>query len=100
MRWRSGWWWWRRRRQGGWRSRSHAFPSSTLTAWGLIAPVRAGLACPAEESGSWSLLVIPPAGALRASRRALPYIYSGWLTFMPSSGPFPVGSGAEGGAEW
>lgn len=28
------------------------------------------------------------------------YIYSGWLTFMPSSGPLTVGSGAEGGVEW
>lgn len=28
------------------------------------------------------------------------YIYSGWLTFMPSSGPLTWGSGAEGGVEW
>lgn len=55
----------------------YALPSSTLTAWGLMAPVRAGLACPAEVSGSWSLLVMPPGGvlpsptALRTSRMVL-----------------------------
>lgn len=38
----------------------YALPSSTLTAWGLMAPVRAGLACPVEGRGSWSLLVMPP----------------------------------------
>lgn len=76
----------------------YALPSSTLTAWGLMAPVRAGLACPAEGRGSWSLLVIPPGGdlpsptALRTSRIA--------LFFMPSSGPLTGGSGAEGGVEW
>lgn len=84
----------------------YALPSSTLTAWGLMAPVRAGLACPVEGRGSWSLLVMPPGGvlisptALRTSRRVLFYIYSGWLTFMPSSGPLTGGSGAEGGVEW
>lgn len=42
----------------------YAFPSSTFTAWGLIAPVRAGLACPAVGRDSWSLLVNPTGGAL------------------------------------
>lgn len=76
----------------------YALPSSTLTAWGLMAPVRAGLACPVEGRGSWSLLVIPPGGdlpsptALRTSRIV--------LFFMPSSGPLTGGSGAEGGVEW
>lgn len=28
------------------------------------------------------------------------YIYSGWLTFMPSSGPLTGCSGTEGGVEW
>lgn len=73
----------------------YALPSSTLTAWGLMAPVRAGLADP---RGSWSLLVMPPDGALpsptalRMSRIV--------LVFMPSSGPLTGGSGAEGGVEW
>lgn len=55
----------------------YALPSSTLTAWGLMAPVRAGLACPAEGRGSWSLLVMAPGGvlpsptALRTSRMVL-----------------------------
>lgn len=55
----------------------YALPSSTLTAWGLMAPVRAGLACPVEGRGSWSLLVMPPDGvlpsptALRTSRMVL-----------------------------
>lgn len=42
----------------------YALPSSTLTAWGLMAPVRAGLAWPVEGRGSWSLLVMPPDGVL------------------------------------
>lgn len=42
----------------------YALPSSTLTAWGLMAPVRAGLAWPVEVRGSWSLLVMPPDGVL------------------------------------
>lgn len=52
----------------------HALPSSTLTAWGLMAPVRAGLAWPAEGRGSGCLLVMAPGGvlpsttALRTSR--------------------------------
>lgn len=97
-------------RQARWRSmriwkvhKFYALPSSTLTAWGLMAPVRAGLLCPPTEeeeegSGSWSLLVRPPDGALpspnalRTSRIV--------LLFMPSSGPFTGGSGAEGGVEW
>lgn len=84
----------------------YALPSSTLTAWGLMAPVRAGLTCPVESRGSWSLLVmptddvLPSPTALRMSRMVLFYIYSGWLTFMPSSGPLTEGSGAEGGVEW
>lgn len=84
----------------------YALPSSTLTAWGLMAPVRAGLAWPVEGRGSWSLLVMPPDGvlpsptALRTSLIVLFYIYSGWLTFMPSSGPLTGGSEAEGGVEW
>lgn len=55
----------------------YALPSSTLTAWGLMAPVRAGLTCPAVVRGSWSLLVMPPDGvlpsptALRISRMVL-----------------------------
>lgn len=55
----------------------YALPSSTLTAWGLMAPVRAGLACPVEGRGSWSLLVMAPDGvlpsptALRTSRMVL-----------------------------
>lgn len=55
----------------------YALLSSTLTAWGLMAPVRAGLACPVGGRGSWSLLVIPPDGvlpsptALRTSRMVL-----------------------------
>lgn len=44
--------------------RYYALPSSTLTAWGLMAPVRAGLAWPVEGRGSWSLLVMPPDGVL------------------------------------
>lgn len=43
---------------------------------------------------------LPSPTALRTSRNALLYIYSGWLTFMPSSGPLTVGSGTEGGVEW
>lgn len=84
----------------------YALPSSTLTAWGLMAPVRAGLAWPVEGRGSWSLLVMPPDGvlpsptALRTSLIVLFYIYSGWLTFMPSSCPLTGGSEAEGGVEW
>lgn len=76
----------------------YALPSSTLTACGLMAPVRAGLAWPVEGRGSWSLLVMPPDGvlpsptALRTSRMV--------LLFMPSSGPLTGGSGAEGGVEW
>lgn len=58
------------------RSVGYALPSSTLTAWGLMAPVRAGLAWPAEDGGSGSLLVMAPgavlpsptATALRTSR--------------------------------
>lgn len=50
----AGWWW------GFAKVHRYALPSSTLTAWGLMAPVRAGLACPVEWRGSWSLLVIPP----------------------------------------
>lgn len=52
----------------------YALPSSTLTAWGLMAPVRAGLAWPAEGRGSGCLLVMAPGGvlpsttALRTSR--------------------------------
>lgn len=52
----------------------YALPSSTLTTWGLMAPVRAGLAWPAEGRGSGSLLVMAPGGvlpsttALRTSR--------------------------------
>lgn len=84
----------------------YALPSSTLTAWGLMAPVRAGLAWPAEGRGSGSLLVMAPGGvlpsttALRTSRMLFAYIYRGWLTFMPSSGPLTWGSGAEGGLGW
>lgn len=55
----------------------YALPSSTFTAWGLMAPVRGSLVCPAEVRESWSLLVIPPVGtwpsptAMRTSRTAL-----------------------------
>lgn len=52
------------------RSMGYALPSSTLTAWGLMAPVRAGLAWPTEGRGSGSLLVMAP-GAVLPSPEAL-----------------------------
>lgn len=74
----------------------YALPSSTLTAWGLMAPVRAGLACPVEGRGSWSLLVIPPEGVfpsptdLRTSRMVLLCtIKKKKVTRTSGSGPKP-----------
>lgn len=52
------------------RSMGYALTSSTLMAWGLMAPVRAGLAWPAEGRGSGSLLVMAP-GAILPSHTAL-----------------------------
>lgn len=74
----------------------YALPSSTLTAWGLMAPVRAGLACPVEGRGSWSLLVMPPDGvlpsptALRTSRMVLFWKEEDAGLLRPPAGAWPT----------